>query len=93
MYGIAQNYRGFWRTLRLPEMNKDRIQGVCMQFLGRINEGWGTLAGDPYRVAEGARERLDGRIQERRGIAQQEAERQLREFLNRNRRWWDHSQE
>lgn len=93
MYGIAQIGDADPPTLRLPEMNHDRLQGVCMQLRGRIKESWGALADDPYRVAEGVRERLDGRIREQRGIAQQEAARQLREFMNRNRRWWDLSQE
>jgi uncharacterized protein YjbJ (UPF0337 family) len=70
-------------------MNRDRFEGVWKQFSGEVREQWGTLADNPFAVAAGTRDRLAGRIQEQRGIAKQEADRQLEDFMSRNRKWWD----
>jgi len=70
-------------------MNQNRIHGVCMQFSGKLKEQWGRLAGDPRSVAAGRSDRFAGRILEQRGIAAQEADRQLEDFMRRNRNWWD----
>ena len=70
-------------------MNADRFQGICRQFNGTVKQRWGALTDDPGAVAAGTRDRLAGRIQERRGISKQEADRQLEAFMNRNRNWWD----
>ena len=70
-------------------MNRDRLQGMCKQFGGKVKERWGALAGDPLAAAAGARDRLAGRIQERRGIAKQEADRQLEDFMSRHLDWQD----
>jgi len=70
-------------------MNRDRIQGICKQLGGRLQERWGTLTGDRLTATAGARARLAGRMQERRGISKQEADRQLEDFLDRNRDWRD----
>ena len=70
-------------------MNRDRFEGVWRQFSGEVREQWGTLTDDPFAVAAGTRDRLAGRIQEQRGIAKQEADRQLEDFVSRNRKWWD----
>ena len=61
-------------------MNEDRIRGKWKQLTGTLKEKWGELTDDDLRVAEGNRDYLVGRIQERYGIAKDEAERQVREF-------------
>ncbi len=68
-------------------MNRVRIYGICRQLSGTIAEGWGRLSGDPLAVAAGRRERLMGRIQAQRGALKQQADRQLAEFISRNRDW------
>ena len=70
-------------------MNHDRFQGICMQLAGLLKEHWGRLAGNPRTVVAGKNDRFAGRILERRGIAAQEARRQLEDFMRRNRNWWD----
>ena len=70
-------------------MNRDRFHGMQKQLGGMVKEWWGTLTDNPLAVAAGTRDRLAGRIQERRGILKQEADRQLEEFLSRNRNWRD----
>ena len=70
-------------------MNQDRVHGLCMQVSGKLKEQWGRLARDPRAVAAGKSDRFAGRILEQRGISAQEADRQLAEFMRRNRNWWD----
>ena len=61
-------------------MNEDRIKGKWKQLTGTIKEKWGKLTDDDLQVAEGNTEYLAGRVQERYGLAKDEAERQVREF-------------
>ena len=69
-------------------LNRDRIEGVCRQLAGRFVRRWGTLTRDADAVAAGTHVLLIGRIQEQRGLSKQAADRQLEEFLRRNRNWW-----
>jgi uncharacterized protein YjbJ (UPF0337 family) len=61
-------------------MNEDRIKGQWKQLAGKLKAKWGKLTDDDLDVAEGNTEYLAGRIQERYGIARDEADRQIREF-------------
>lgn len=61
-------------------MNDDRIKGKWKQISGSAKEKWGKLTDDDLQVAEGNSEYLAGKIQERYGVAKDEAERQVREF-------------
>jgi uncharacterized protein YjbJ (UPF0337 family) len=70
-------------------MNRDRLAGICTQFKGRLQEHWGRLSVDPLTATAGTRDRLAGRIREQRGIAKEETERELKDFLARNRNWSD----
>jgi uncharacterized protein YjbJ (UPF0337 family) len=54
-----------------------------------MKERWGTLIGDPFMIDAGARDQLLGRIQEQRGTSKEEADRQLTDFIKRNRNWSD----
>jgi uncharacterized protein YjbJ (UPF0337 family) len=47
-------------------MNEDRVKGNWKQFKGKIKEKWGLLTEDELDVAEGRRDQLIGKIQERR---------------------------
>jgi uncharacterized protein YjbJ (UPF0337 family) len=64
-------------------MNKDTFEGTWKQFKGKLKERWGELTDDDFTVLEGRRDRLAGIIQERYGIARDEAERQVKEFNER----------
>lgn len=61
-------------------MNQDRIEGNWKQLKGRIKSKWGELTDDDLDVAEGHRDYLIGKLQERYGIARDEAERRVRDF-------------
>ena len=66
-------------------MNKDQAAGQWKQLKGKVKEQWGKLTDDDLTVLEGNQEQLTGRIQERYGIAKEEAERQVRDFRTRYR--------
>jgi uncharacterized protein YjbJ (UPF0337 family) len=61
-------------------MNTDQIKGNWKQLMGKAKEQWGRLTNDDWKVIEGQRDQLVGKIQERYGIARSEAERQVAEF-------------
>jgi uncharacterized protein YjbJ (UPF0337 family) len=61
-------------------MNSDQIKGNWKQFVGKAKEQWGKLTDNDWQVVEGKRDQLVGRIQERYGIAREEAERQVADF-------------
>jgi uncharacterized protein YjbJ (UPF0337 family) len=65
-------------------MNEDRLQGNWKQVKGKIKEQWGKLTDDDLDVIAGKRDQLLGRIQERHGIAKDEAELQVETFERRN---------
>ena len=65
-------------------MNEDRIQGNWKQVKGKVKEQWGKLTEDDLDVIAGKRDQLLGRIQERHGIAKDEAERQVEAFERSN---------
>ena len=64
-------------------MNQDEAAGKWMQFKGKIKEQWGKLTDDDLKKLEGNRDQLAGRVQERYGIAKEEAERQVHDFQNK----------
>jgi uncharacterized protein YjbJ (UPF0337 family) len=64
-------------------VNWDQIKGKWTQFKGKAREQWGDLTDDDLEKAKGNREQLAGRIQERYGIAKEEAERQVDEWSRR----------
>ena len=66
-------------------MNQDQISGNWKQFKGKLKEQWGKLTDDDLDVAEGKRDQLVGRIQERHGIARDEAEKQMTEWEGKNK--------
>jgi uncharacterized protein YjbJ (UPF0337 family) len=61
-------------------MNQDKIEGQWKQLRGKLKTRWGKLTDDDLDVAEGNTDYLTGKIQERYGIAKDEAKEQLREF-------------
>ena len=62
-------------------MNWEQLQGKWKQTKGTVREKWGKLTDDDLDVIAGKRDQLVGRIQERYGIAKEEAERQADAFV------------
>ncbi|MGQ7791839.1 CsbD family protein [Faunimonas sp. B44] len=72
-------------------MNWDRIEGNWKQFKGHAKTQWGKLTDDDFDVVEGRRDQLVGRIQERYGIAKDEADRQVNDWLAKDDDYWSRS--
>jgi uncharacterized protein YjbJ (UPF0337 family) len=61
-------------------MNEDKIKGQWKQLAGKLKTKWGKLTDDDLKISEGNSEYLAGKIQERYGIARDEAHKQVKEF-------------
>lgn len=58
-------------------MNWDMIAGGWKQFKGNAKETWGKLTDDDLDVAEGQRDKLVGKVQERYGYEKERAEEEV----------------
>jgi uncharacterized protein YjbJ (UPF0337 family) len=63
-------------------MNSDQLAGQWKQMKGAVKQQWGKLTDDDLKLIEGNRDQLIGRIQERYGIAREEAEKQVEQWRN-----------
>jgi uncharacterized protein YjbJ (UPF0337 family) len=61
-------------------MNADQLKGKWMQLKGSVKSKWGKLTDDDLDIINGRQEQLIGKIQERYGIAKEEAQRQVNEW-------------
>jgi uncharacterized protein YjbJ (UPF0337 family) len=57
-------------------MNWDQVEGNWKQLKGKAKEKWGGLTDDDLDVVAGKRDQLIGRLQERYGIAREQAEKE-----------------
>src|ERR1700752_99839 len=88
-------HRIFWRSSVRPvvtdhcsdstfpeenKMNWHQVEGKWKQLKGAVKMKWGKLTGYNLDFIDGQREQLGGKIQERYGIAKEEAERQVSEW-------------
>ena len=64
-------------------MNEDKIKGQWKQLAGKMKANWGKLTDNDLKVAEGTSEYLIGKVQERHGIAREEAVKQVKEFSSK----------
>ena len=63
-------------------MNWDKIEGDWRQFKGKVQSQWGKLTNDDLDVINGNQQQLTGLLQKRYGIAKDEADKQLKTWLN-----------
>ena len=68
-------------------MNRDRVEGVCKQLIGRFRVRLGVLTSDQESIAVGKLDQLAGKAQEQYGLTQEVSNRQLEDFRSRNRNW------
>jgi len=61
-------------------MNQDIIKGKWKQLTGSAKQAWNKLTDDDLGVADGHREYLVGKLQERYGWAKDQAEDEVRKF-------------
>lgn len=67
-------------------MNKDTIEGNWTEFKGKVKEQWGKLTDDRLDVIAGKRDQLRGEIQQAYGLSKEEAEKQVKDFEEINKR-------
>ena len=65
-------------------MNWDTVKGKWKQMQGSAKAKWGELTDDELKQVEGERDKLVGKIQEKYGIAKDEAEKQVDEWASNN---------
>ena len=66
-------------------MNADQLKGKWKQMKGSAKERWGKLTDDDFDVINGQHDQLVGRIQERYGIAKDEAQKQVDDWMKTHR--------
>jgi uncharacterized protein YjbJ (UPF0337 family) len=65
-------------------MNSDQMEGKWKQMKGSWKSRGGKLTDDDLTVIEGQKDQLVGRVQERYGIARDEAQKQVDEWNRAN---------
>ncbi len=66
-------------------MNKNILEGKWKQLKGEVRKQWGSLTDDELDQIAGNYEKLVGKLQEKYGYTQMEAERRVNEFTEN----WD----
>jgi len=61
-------------------MNEDILKGNWKQFAGKVKAKWGKLTDDEIRESEGNSEYLVGKLQERYGLAKDQAEKNIKDL-------------
>lgn len=64
-------------------MNWDQMKGNWKQAKGHLKQKWGKLTDDDLELAEGKKDVLVGKIQERYGCGKEAAEREVDEFVGK----------
>jgi uncharacterized protein YjbJ (UPF0337 family) len=62
-------------------MNTDQMTGKWKQMKGAAKQQWGKLTDDDLEVIAGKRDSLIGKLQERYGMAKEEAQRKADDWL------------
>lgn len=62
-------------------MNWDQVQGQMKQVGGKLKEKWAKLTDDDLMLLQGKKEVFMGKLQERTGLAKDEAEKQFDAFI------------
>jgi len=63
-------------------MNWDQMQGKWQQAKGSLRQQWGKLTDNDLEMIAGNRDKLIGVLQERYGIAKEEAQKRADEWAN-----------
>jgi uncharacterized protein YjbJ (UPF0337 family) len=63
-------------------MNWDQVEGKWTQMKGSIKQQWGKLTDDDLDYIAGSRDKLIGKLQERYGLAKEEANERADNWYN-----------
>lgn len=69
-------------------MNWEQIEGNWKEAVGKAKEQWGKLTDQDLTVVAGRRDQLAGLIEQRYGVAKEEAEKQLAEWQRKASDSW-----
>jgi len=61
-------------------MNKDQAQGKFEQLKGKLKAAWGNLTDNEIALYDGRQEEFFGKLQEKYGIARNEAEKKVKDM-------------
>jgi uncharacterized protein YjbJ (UPF0337 family) len=61
-------------------MDWNRVEGNWKMVKGRVKEKWGRLTDDDLAAINGKRDQLEGRIQERYGIARDKVRKEVEDW-------------
>jgi uncharacterized protein YjbJ (UPF0337 family) len=61
-------------------MNQDVLKGKWLQLKGEVRTQWGKLTNDDWDVVAGRRDQFAGKVQERYGLAKDEAETRIAQW-------------
>jgi uncharacterized protein YjbJ (UPF0337 family) len=64
----------------MEKMNKDIMEGKWEQAKGNVQKKWGKLTNDDLDVIKGNKKVLIGKLQEKYGMSQEEAEREVSQY-------------
>ncbi len=67
-------------------MNKDTLEGNLKMFQGQVKKQWGKLTDTDLNQIAGQLDLLAGKIQERYGIAKEEASKQVEKWADKIQR-------
>lgn len=65
-------------------MNKDIINGHWNEIKGKIKQQWGKLTDDEISQIQGNYDELEGSLQKNYGYKKDEAEREIKQFIDKN---------
>jgi len=63
----------------------DQVKGVWKQHVGAAKIAWGKLTEDELLKLEGHQQKLTGLVQERYAITRDEADKQVKDFFEKNK--------
>ena len=66
-------------------MNTDEMKGKWEQLKGKLREKWSKFTEDDWQQVKGDKEKMVGKIQEKYGIAQEEAEKEVHDFFDKDK--------
>lgn len=66
-------------------MNWDQIQGKWKQAKGSVKQQWGKLTDDDLEYIAGKRDNFIGRLQERYGLAKEEAQKRVDDWAKQQK--------
>jgi uncharacterized protein YjbJ (UPF0337 family) len=64
-------------------MNEDTLKGQWREFKGELQKSWGKITGDEYEATKGDVNAIAGLLQQRYGLAKEEASRRISELAAR----------